>query len=150
VSACALIKTYADTMNWPSTFDLCINHPSVPLCLPVGMNVWVKYGYYVHLVVEFSYMCWGKKIVKPLILVVLQTGTFFWVGEGQWLINVWNKWWKLTEDREEPCVVKYKTVKSHWTVAALLHWFWFHSENCKDWLSLKRGCKYACPPSCSH
>lgn len=39
MSACALRKIYADTMNWPSTFDLCINAPSVPMCLPVGMNV---------------------------------------------------------------------------------------------------------------
>lgn len=39
MSACALRKTYADAMNWPSTFDFYINTPSVPMCLPVGMNV---------------------------------------------------------------------------------------------------------------
>jgi len=68
MSACALRKTYADTMHWPSTFDT----PSVPMRLTVGMNVWVKYGCHIHFVVG--------KIVKPLFLVVLQTGmTFFCV-----------------------------------------------------------------------
>jgi hypothetical protein len=92
--------------------------------------------------------CVGKKIVKPLILVVLQTGMNFFFVCVFAIYDVWHMWWKLTEDREEPCVDKYKTIKNHWTVAALLHWYWFHSENCKHWLLLKRGCKYVCPPSC--
>ena len=39
MSVFAFRKTYADAMNWPGTFDLCIKSPSVLICLAVSMNV---------------------------------------------------------------------------------------------------------------
>jgi hypothetical protein len=57
-------------MNWPGIFDLCINTVSILSCLPVGMDVQVKYGLHVNFAVEFTYMCW-KKIIKTLIHIFL-------------------------------------------------------------------------------
>jgi hypothetical protein len=65
-----LKKTYVDTMKWPGMCDLCISAPSIPSCLPVGVDIQVKYGLHVNFAVEFSYMCW-EKVVETVVHVFL-------------------------------------------------------------------------------